>query len=824
MSELRNLTEKELKFVTSGVKNQKLDILRVLKSKIKVYQLNQAELKKIKQFVEKLVNNDKIPRYLNDEELDYIVSVIPAPLSCTKDIMDFNHQKIVERIRFDLSTFKITPTKQALENLRNQIYESYNRSLAQPGFSAGNNGALSIGSELTQMNLDSFHQSGAANSNEVGLQRIKDLFQANTKKATSSSTIHFMDKYLTKEEIFRTYTQKLKGVTVKSLIDYSEPLTTLTSKELQWYQNYQAVYSEEVPISKKFLRLHINTYKCYIYDIQIKDICNIIEKTTRVDLNKKSVYCVGSPTSYGVIDIHADENFIRKTVADFSATGKTFRGCSRRYFGGAGKKTTDEENDEPVKKTYIKSNISETESIEDLSSIFLTVILEGCFKDMNLVGISGIENIITEKLKLTLNMNFTKIYDERTLNQIVKSHKGVKPMDLFRLYYCYLDYNSLRITGIPKEKYINFMELSGMKILEQDIEDSDNPRCVILMPGVPDTTYENDKGERIAKFIKEGDSILDVETGKMVVTTEQPQQLLSRKLTESEDEIKRNVDYMIHNEESELYYPEIYRNGYHCYAKAYGKDMINSILRDKLVDPKFTSSDNPIDVYEYYGIESTRLFFIKEYTSNDNIKKMNPVNIELLVDFQTVLGQLSSVTATDIAKHGKNTLSTASFEQPIEAFKKAGGIGAMDSVNNIPSCLITGKRTINGTGIVNVSYDSEYLDDEANKVIVGEQTHIEREDVTIRELIGNCDTGGNISMAYSGDTDEESDADEDIGIARSKEPAPPSGKRKPSKKVSSLLKRKGKLPQVTEEYEEEEIPDLDFGAAMEDDEDISFDL
>ena len=823
MSELRNLTEKELKFITSGVKNQKLDVIRVLKSKIKVYQLNQTELKKIKSFIEKLVNDDKVPRYLNEEELDYIVSVIPAPLSCTKDVMDFNHQKIIQRIRFDLSTFKISPNKQAIENLRRKIYESFIRSLAQPGFSAGNNGALAIGSELTQMSLDAFHHSGAANSNEVGLKRIKDLFNPNTKKTSTVCTVHFTDKYLTKEEIFKVYTQKLKGVTVKSLIDFTEPLVSVPDKDLVWYQNYQTVYSEVIPISKKFLRLHINMYKCYIYDIQIKDICNIIEKTTRVDLNKKSVYCVGSPTSMGIIDIHADENFIRKTVTDFSTSGKTFRGCSKRYTGG-GRKTTDEENDEPVKKTYIKSNISETESIEDLSSIFLTVILEGCFKDMNLVGISGIENIITEKVKLSMNMNFSKIYDEKSLNQIVKNHKGVKHSDLFRLFYCYIDYNSLYITGIPKEKFINYMELSGIKVLEQEIENSDNPRCIVMLPEMPDTLIKNQDGEMVPKYIKSGDQIIDIETNKIVITAEQPQQLLSRKLKEAEDEIKSNVDYMIQNEESDLYYPEIYRNGYYCYAKAFGKDMINSILRDKLVDHKFTSSDNPLDIYEYYGIESTRLFFIKEYTSNDNIKKMNPVNIELLVDFQTVLGQLSSVTATDIAKHGKNTLSTASFEQPIEAFRKAGGIGAMDSVNNIPSCLITGKRTINGTGIVKVSYDSDYLDDDTNKVVIDKTLEIEREDVNVSELMGNCESGGKLSDSYTGDSGDESQdsQDEDIGIARSKDPVPVSKKRKPSKKVSSLLKRKGLKKVVEEDYEEEEIPDLDIEDTIE--EDISFDL
>ena len=819
MTKLRNLSEKELKSITSDVKNQKLDVIRNLKSKIKVYDLNAAEIKKAKKFIERLVNNDKVPRYLNSEELDYIVSVIPAPLSCTREVMDFNHQKIVQKIRFDLSTFKITPNGAALERLRQRIYESYMRSLVQPGFSAGNNGALAIGRKLTQISLDAFHQSGAANSNEAGLQRIKDLFNPNTKRPTSTCTIHFKDKYLTKEEIFRTYTKKLSGVTVSSLIDYTEPLSEVPERDRIWYQNYKTVYSEQVPVSKKFLRLYINTYKCYIYDIQIKEICSIIEKTTRLELNKKSVYCVCSPSYQGIIDIHADEEFIRKSVSDFSATGKTFRGCEKRYFN-RGKKAEESDNGDPTKKTYIKTNIPETESIEDLSSIFLTVILESCFKDMNLVGIKGIENIRTETIKLLVNMKFTKIFDEKTLQEITKKHKSVKPDQHYRIFHCYIDYFAIYITGIPPAKFVRFMELSGMTVLEQNFEDIDNPRCVIMMPEVSDKKFKRGE-ELVAKFEKRGNSIYDVETEKEIVSVEQPQQLLSRKLEESEDEIKGKVDFMIKNEEVELTYPEIYRNGYYSYAKAIGKDMINSILRDKLVDPHFTSSDSPMDIYEYYGIESTRLFFVKEYNANEEIKKMNPVNIELLVDFQTVLGQLSSVTATDIAKHGKNTLSAASFEQPIEAFRKAGSIGAKDLVNNIPSCLITGKRTTNGTGIVDVQYDSEYLDDKSNEVVIEKKNEVSREDVENREILGGCDTGGRLSDNYTGDTGDELSEDEEI--IHTRQALPVMKNRNPSKKVAGLLKKKPKR----EEIVEEEVPDLDLADILEEndgEDDDLFDL
>jgi len=824
MSELRNLTEKELKFLTSGLKNQKLDIIRLLKSKIKVYQLDQNELKGLKKQLNLIINNDKLPRYLHEEEIDYLISSIPPPLSCVEEVMNFNHQKILSKLRFDLSTFKITPGKKSLEKLRDKIYELYIRTLAQPGFSAGNNGAMALGSKLTQMSLDAFHQSGAANSHEVGLKRIKDLFSPSTKRNYSSCTIHFKNKNLTREEIFRTYTQKLKGVNVKTLIDFSEPLTEVKESEKIWYKNFENTYSEKVPVSKKFLRLYINTYKCYIFDIHIKDICNIIEKTTRVDLYKKSVHCVCSPTFMGIIDIHADEEFIKKSVYEFSTSGKTFKGCEKRYINRGKKDEVDvDENSIALKKTYIKTNITDNDNIEDLSTVFLTIILENCFKDMNLMGIKGVENIRTDTLNMLNYMDFSKIFDEKTMKRILTSHKKVSEKDMFRLYYCYIDYYVLNITGIPKDKFRKFMELSGIDVLEENIIDNDNPYFVIMMPEFPDETFVPGESETsIPRFEKRGDIIYDIKEEKTVWTTEQPKSLLSRKLEEGENQIKKSVDLMIKEEEFDLTFTEIYRYGYYSYAKAYGKDMMNSILKDKLVDEKFTSSDSPMDIYEYYGIESSRLFFIKEYSANEEIKKMNPANIELLVDFQTVLGHLSSVTAVDIAKHGKNTLSTASFEQPIEAFKKAGGIGAKDLVNNIPSCLITGKRTINGTGIVEVNYDEDYLSDISNNVVVTKNKILEKQDVDNRDVQGSCDLGGRISEKYtgdSGDSEAGSDMSEDEeSTLQTREPVPEVPKTKASKRVKNILRKTtgGGTKPSERSFLEDKAPDLDIDEGEDD--------
>ena len=806
MSQLRQLTNKEIDFLTSDVKNQKLDIIRILKSKVKVYKLNKTEIKKIKLFIESLVNGNKVPRYLHEEEIDYILSVLPSPPSAVKSVMEFNRKQIIKRLKFDLATYKIVSNPKSIENLRDKIYQTFIKSLTEAGESVGNNSAAAIGRLLTQMSLDSFHSSGSANSNEAGLKRIQHLVSPNTPREFSTCTVHFKDKNLTKEEIFTSYSQKMKGVSVEDLIESAEPISEISPEEEIWYQNYQYVYSEKISLSKIFLRLKVNTYRCYIYDVQLKDICDIIEKTTRVEINKKSVFCICSSITEGIIDVHADEEFIRKTVTEFATSGKTFKACEKRYFRS--NKTVNENEDEtPMQKTYLKTNLNTSDSLKDLTLIFLTVILKGCFPDMTVLGIKGVENIRTETVKLNSEITkFSRIFNDKDLNKFSLDPYNIKFEDLNRLYYVFLDYYSVHITGIPAEKFFNFFELCGMEVIDTDFSDFSNPKCVIMMPEVSDQMFEKN-GKLINRFVKKNGTIYDLKNDKEVITTEEPAALLSRKLEESENILKETVNSNIISSDLEIDYPEIYRAGYYSYAKAYGKNMFNDILMDKFVDPYFTSSDSIIDVYQYYGIESARLFLIKEYSSNEKIRKMNPVNIELLVDFQTSMGQLYGIGATDIAKQGKSALQAASFEEPIKAFMKAGTVGSKDKINNIASCLMSGKRCNNGTGICEVSFSQEYLDEESSKIPNQERVEIKKPEITNREILGSCFGQGVLSSTYTGDTDDEEEVDILESQTRNIDLIP---KKKPGKKVSDILRSKRRDEVEEDEFHEDEMPDLDL--------------
>ena len=343
------------------------------------------------------------------------------------------------------------------------------------------------------------------------------------------------------------------------------------------------------------------------------------------------------------------------------------------------------------------------------------------------------------------------------------------------VYYCYVEYFSIHILGIPKEKFKNFLTYSGMRILEDKIDDNLNPHYVI-----------------VSNFDKS------------------PYEVLTKKLNDSKDELKEKVkEYLEDYNIKDLDYPEIYRAGYYCYVNAMGKDFIKAILKDKLVDPTYSSPSNVLDVFNYYGIESSRLFYIKEYLSSEDVQKMNPVNIELLVDFQTATGVLLSVTSTDISKHGRSALAAASFEQPLEAFRKAGTIGTNDKINNIASCLMTGKRCKNGTGIVEIVFDEEYLNNPTSKFEEDVSTDLNRQEVTPKEILGSCFAQGKF-IHGSAESDEEKtgeEVEEEAPIIKA-EKAYSSSKRRIKSKASVLLKEE--VPEIEISISEDEAPEDDI--------------
>ena len=99
----------------------------------------------------------------------------------------------------------------------------------------------------------------------------------------------------------------------------------------------------------------------------------------------------------------------------------------------------------------------------------------------------------------------------------------------------------------------------------------------MVLPEISDEKMED--GDN--RFVMENDIIFDRKNGKEVVTTEEPAQLLSRKVKEAEEILSNKIL----DSEKETYideFPDVYRFGIYCYVKIYGKNIIGKILRERI--------------------------------------------------------------------------------------------------------------------------------------------------------------------------------------------------------------------------------------------------
>jgi len=692
--------------------NTKQEIIRSLthfSSKIK-----KEDVETLRDKVNKKFKNKNVPRKLSEEQINEIVDYSIPKVPATIDIIATdNNNQIKEFIKSELRERKIVISTDNIEKLRNEIRETYYRSLVSPGDSVGVEVAMSFGQPLTQMNLDTFHSAGVSSDLGSGVKSLNELFNVSENRKKNLTTIHFKDKDLTREEI-HIQGKALKGVSVKSLLESSEVMTVEGRKNLGkdswWYDNYLNMFDvdselkeailrgpnisedilndvrgsrdEEAYITDEgylcvafkpleinietlieeigdvelvyvrpyikidtFLRLKFNVTKCYNLGITMHDIISSVKDET--------IKPISSPLSMGIVDLHPDESYIQDSIDKFLVEGKIgYSSCKK----SVGKIRTPIEFDE--------------KNIGQAKILFLTVIIENCLDEIFIKGIKGINNIIPMTDNVINTIKTTPVTD---IDLLLKHNKKV-------LWFISINYMKLKYSGIPPEKIIGLCQNANITILENNIYDKD-------------------------KFSKHPHLIVD--------TLMDPKNIISEKFNEADKYVKEQVKKITKSSREtdyELpYYPDIYRNAFYNYAYAEGEKIVRKLMRHTKLDNKLILPNNPNEIYEIFGIESARLYMVREYihlieTSDSYV---TPVNIELLVDYQTSMGFLTPIHAIGSSKQGTSSLSAATFNDPVGAFQKAASIGKSDNINSVSSCIMAGKKCINGSGLSEVTYNNK---------------------------------------------------------------------------------------------------------------------
>lgn len=722
-----NLSDTEIKsFMRSVEKKYHLQLYKALKHITLPPQVTKKEVEKLKKDVKAIFQRKDIPRLLTEEEVEEIVQIIPTTPATFEEISQDIRRQIMDTLRRQLSVHKIVVKKDTIQKMKDIILEKFYKSHVAVGESVGTNAAVSIGQPITQATLNTFHSTGSKSNVGEGVSFIERLFNLSS-TGPKTAVIHFKDKNKTKEEIYRLG-RTLRGVSVAMLIKKTKLMEKINEEDKQWYDDFHTIYNIDKTLetsTDQFMRLYINSFKCYKYEISIMDIARTIEQNNRVPGIKQSVKCIVSDSYTGIIDVYVSKDFVKRETEKFSQT---------------------------MGKGRIISN-----DINELIAMFLNNLLTKKFNDMYIKGIQNVQGFnVSDALVMTSTFLDIEIDNAKDLEKFSSEPFNLEMKDIDFLWRIRITKYHVLFTGLNEQKFVDLIEAAGMEIIENNFH-SETPNFVILMPHNRKVKFWNkEENKAMYKYKKlDNGQYKDMESGK-ISKFFGPKKLIEEQVQFIEEMMYREItDILLENKDP--VFPEIpplYRYAYYYYAIIDDGDIIADLFNNKLIDPVYTYPNDVHRIYELFGIEATRFYLSSKYNSLEALEKVNPANIESLINFQTAYGVPLPVTSNGLAKQGSSILTSAAFQDSMTFLDKGAAFGTTDHIIGISSSIMSGSRCKNGTGMVNVDYDDEYLNDPTNKFTEDETVDLQ---MNISDIKGPC----YLRHASADDSDNEAPFRED---------------------------------------------------------------
>jgi len=690
MSDSYILSEKEIINILNSVeKENHLELYKNLKKIVFSADISKKDLNEFKKNIISLYKEKNLPRLLTEKELNDIVEVIPSSPATLEIISVDIRNQIRTFIKKQLSNQKVIVDEETISIIKKNIIDKFYLSSSQAGDSVGVISAMSIGQPLTQANLNTFHNTGSKTTSDAGIKDINRLLNLTSGSDENNNIIHFKDKNKTREEIYNIG-KKIKGITINHIIKNNgqKIMEKIPQEDKYWYANYIKVNNldKEFFRNQIFFRIYLDNAKLYKYDIMIKDVVELIEKNSKTAGFKKTLECVASSSKLSIIDIYTSKDYVSKKMQDYS-------------------------NKINKDKNLIISGI------KDQLHIFFKNILSDEFKKMFLRGIKGVKNFsISEPLHLNSTFEEISVINPRDLKKFSSKPYNLEIKDIDYLWYIKIKKYYIYFMGLNEEKYINLFEEAGMKILENNFKD-DEPRLTILMPKNRNVKFFNEN-KTYEKYTLKNGRYYDNSEKKWSVNYN-PKKLIDEKLKYVTDiilfDIEKKLKENIIND-TELIFPNIYRYSYYYYSVIAGNNLIFDLYNIPEVDFSYSYPEDILEVNKNFGIESARFILSGKYNSGANMKNINPNNIELLIDYQTAYGFPLSVSAKTLGKQGNSILTSASYESSLDYLKNGSTVGEIDKIKGISSCIMTGSKSRNGTGIVRSSFSKEYLENKDNLI------------------------------------------------------------------------------------------------------------
>lgn len=397
-------------------------------------------------------------RFLTDEEIEFVLNSTPEFPAPTKEIAQFFRKQIIDSNRKKLKEIKLKPA--GLPEFVNLYIEKFQDSLVQPGCPVGLLAASSMGSNITQMQFNTFHFAGSQQLLASRVETLRQITNNTKKKKIERTSIHFENYNLTRSEVFMIV-NKIIGVKITSLLDpfkgTSKGYSIVKKPNDWWYSLFESTIrrSEIVINAKDCLRLHFSPYQLYKYNITFEGIEEILTEKL------PQIVCVWSPLSEGIFDIYINESLLRTLI---------------------------EKN---IKKGRVVNFSSDDIILQFRQFEILPALAQNI---ANLTGIEGLEIVnIQEKSVLSHVLNTKRLATNDTSND----------------WRIWINATETLVQGIPEEKYDVFfgtLRKYGVEVLAKVSEDSDFHYDI----RVPVSLGGNPPDKIFKKLIEEVDNDLDV--------------------------------------------------------------------------------------------------------------------------------------------------------------------------------------------------------------------------------------------------------------------------------------------------------------------------
>lgn len=287
-----------------------------------------------------------------------------------------------------------------LQYLADSIIHSYKNALAEKGESVGTVAAQSLGENVTQLTLNTFHSAGYSAKNvTLGVPRFRELINVAKLLKSPSMTLPLADDKVNKDHI----ASSLEYVQLYDILKYHETIE-IDIENYETFMNIPDYSDTDQTYNYEGLRLHINSTKLKSHYINLIDISIALMKSYN------NITCI--PNDLLSIDIifNYDENLnIHKFMARLK--GEVISGI------------------EGISKVYIDNDVLETDG-SSLSNALLNeafdttqCVTNDILEIYEILGIEAARTMLYKEIKKVLEFDGTYINDRHfvTLADVMTS-------------------------------------------------------------------------------------------------------------------------------------------------------------------------------------------------------------------------------------------------------------------------------------------------------------------------------------------------------------------------------------------------------------------